>query len=199
MRPALILFACLIAGIGLGSVSAFWFGGMISGGPTIGNAINVGGWRSDWSIGSTAANPYVRARVARHGLMGLSKDEAVYFIKNVDDFGAPLQETCVYMVKGREMPARWWSITLYNETAFLPDNEDNALSFDATDADDDWAFQISAEAPEDEDMAWVSSKSAGQFDLTLRLYTPTTDLLEHPKRTLRTPAIEQVSCGEVTP
>ncbi len=198
MRPALILLACLILGLGLGSVSALWMGGMIKGGPTIGNAIDVGGWRSDWSIGSPQANPYVRARVARNGLMGLSKDEAVYFIKDVDDFGERLSENCTYRVSGRDLPARWWSITLYDEEAYLPDNEDNALSFDATDASGDWAFQISSTPPDAEDMAWVSSRAAGAFDLTLRLYTPSTDLIENPKRTLRTPTIELVSCGEET-
>ncbi len=199
MRSVITLVVCLLVGIGCGAVSALWQGGMIRGGPTIGNAVNVGGWQSDWSIGSKQANPYVRARVARHGLMGLSRDEAVYFIKNFDDRGERLTEACIYHVYGRAMPARWWSLTLYDSDAYLPRNRDRALSFDATKADGDWIFQISPTPPEDSEMAWVSSKNAGQFDLTLRLYTPTGDLLNKPREALRTPTIAHQSCAEAPP
>lgn len=199
MRAVIIIVICLLSGIGTGAFSALWMGGMIRGGPSIGKAVEVGGWRSDWSIGSKQASPYVRARVARHGLMGLSRDEAVYFIKNIDDRGDRLTEACTYLVSGRAMPARWWSITLYDDTAYLPDNRDAALSFDATETDGDWVFQVSPTPPEDEAMAWVSSQQAGQFDLTLRLYTPTPELLDAPRRTLRTPTISRQSCTEAAP
>ena len=94
MQKLLWIIVAIVFGANFGALTALWFGGMMSGGPTIGNAIDIDGWRSDWSIGSENANPYVRARVARNGLMGLRKEEAVYFLKTEDDQGDRLQLQC---------------------------------------------------------------------------------------------------------
>ncbi|MEL6413581.1 MAG: DUF1214 domain-containing protein [Pseudomonadota bacterium] len=195
------LIVAIIFGANFGALTALWFGGMISGGPSIGQAINIDNWQSDWSIGSESANPYVRARVARNGLLGLRKEEAVYFLRTVDDDGAPLSEACIYRVSGGELPAGWWSITLYDSDSRLPMNEDAHLSFDKTQAlqlsdgeDRAWAFQISSTAPDDS-TAWVSSNAGDVFDLTLRLYQPEQTLLDDPNSALPPPSIERVSCG----
>lgn len=195
-----LIIAALI-GVLVGGGSALWAGGMISGGPQIGNAVNVDGWRSDWSIGSKTANPYVRAVVARNGLLALRKEEAVYFIKSEDAAGDPLQERCVYRVSGGSFPARWWSITLYDAASKLPMNEDGKLSFDKTqaayifeDEDTEWTFQVSSTEPQDFLMPWVSSKAGGRFDLMLRLYQPTDALLAEPEATLVPPVIQPILC-----
>lgn len=200
MQVVVRLIVAVIFGANFGALTALWFGGMISGGPSIGKAIDIQNWQSDWSIGSENANPYVRARVARNGLLGLRKEEAVYFLKTVDEDGEPLSEACTYRVSGGILPAGWWSITLYDSDSRLPMNEDGHLSFDQTkarqlggDVDTTWAFQISAAAPE-EGTAWVSSNAAGTFDLTLRLYQPDQALLEDPNTALNPPSIDRLSC-----
>lgn len=201
MQVVIRLIVAVIFGANFGALTALWFGGMISGGPSIGKAIDIDNWQSDWSIGSESANPYVRARVARNGLLGLRKEEAVYFLKTVDDDGEPLSEACTYRVSGGVLPAAWWSITLYDSESRLPMNEDAHLSFDKTQAqqsnqgtETDWAFQVSPIAPET-GTAWVSSKAGGAFDLTLRLYQPHQNLLDDPSGALPPPSIERVSCG----
>ncbi|MHA7898633.1 MAG: DUF1214 domain-containing protein [Henriciella sp.] len=203
MQWVIRLIVAIIFGANLGALTALWFGGMISGGPRIGNAIDVDGWRSDWSIGSENANPYVRARVARNGLMGLRKEEAVYFLKTEDDSGEPLREACTYRVSGATFPAEWWSITLYDAENRLPINEDGRLSFDQTQAASlnngdasSWAFQVSSAAPSEPNTAWVSSRAGGNFDLTLRLYQPSDALLAEPATALEPPQIIRQSCGE---
>ena len=52
-----------------------------------GGNIRVEGWNADWTVGSSSANPWVRACVARHGLLALTKEEAVYFIRATDHQG----------------------------------------------------------------------------------------------------------------
>ena len=195
------LIVALIFGANLGALTALWFGGLISSGPSIGNAINIDGWTSDWSIGSENANPYVRARVARNGLLAMQKEEAVYFVKTVDDAGDPLIDTCTYQVSGGRYPAGWWSITLYDGDSKLPMNEDERLSFDQTAAEAhagesgaDWTFVVSPTMPSDPDTSWVSSRAAGAFDLMLRLYQPSVDVLDDPAVELTPPSIERLSC-----
>lgn len=195
------LFGLLLGAL-CGLAAALWSAGMIGPGVAMGGQVNVNGWTSDWTIGSKAANPWTRARVARHGLLALNKDEAVYFTKAVDDAGDRLLEGCDYRVQGGAMPAQWWSITLYNSKSYLPDNTDNALSFDLTDAagtadPSTWSFVVSPSSSASGE-GWVSSRGAGTFDLTLRLYKPGADLIADPEATLQAPSIVKLGCGEAT-
>lgn len=187
----------LMIGLVAGPASALYMAGLWPGAkPLDFGDIEIDGWRSDFAIGSEAADPYTRARVARHGLLGLAKSEAVYFTRATDSQGRPLREACDYRVTGGAMPAQWWSITLYDGESFLPDNTDAALSIDATqlgDAKGEWEAIVSANRPEPE-TAWVSSKAAGNYDLTLRLYVPSDALLEDPEVALIPPLVERLSC-----
>lgn len=195
-----ILTLLIGGGLGLvaGAVSALWAAGMIGSGARFGSQIGVGSWQSDWTIGSQTANPWTRARVARHGLLALTKEEAVYFTTAVDSEGRRLTEECAYEVTGTQMPGQWWSVTLYDAGSYLPRNKDNALSFDKTKAEssgdsDAWAFTVAADGPETGN--WVSSHRAGNFDMTLRIYKPSSALLADPEGTLPAPTVTRLSCG----
>lgn len=195
MRRPLIYLAAIITGCALGLGSALWLAGLWPPGRNLafGN-VDAGGWRSDFAIGSKAADPYTRARVARHGLLALAKTEAVYFTRAVDDAGAPLREVCTYRLSGGPMPAGWWSVTLYDGQSMLPANTDNALSIDAEQAGAGaWAAVIAPQRPGDA-TAWISSRGAGTFDLTLRLYLPSAALLADPEAALDPPRIERLAC-----
>jgi hypothetical protein len=195
-RVAAYLVAA-VAGLALGLGSALWLAGLWPDGRSLafGN-VDVDGWRSDFAIGSRAADPYTRARVARHGLLALAKSEAVYFTRGTDDSGVPLRDACTYRLSGGAMPARWWSVTLYDARSMLPANTDGSLSLDASRAGAGaWEAMIAPERPA-EGGHWISSRRAGTFDLTLRLYLPEAALLADPAATLQPPRIERVSCTE---
>lgn len=187
-----------VLGIAAGAFTAFASAGMIGAGVRLSGNVDVDGWESDWTIGSSSANPWTRARIARHGLLALTREEAVYFTRATDDEGKPLSEACTYKVSGGEMPALWWSITLYDDTSYLPQNTDRALSYDLTKAEaagntEAWSFTVSPTVPADG--GWVSSRAGGEFDLTLRLYKPSAELIADPEAVLPAPAIARVSCG----
>lgn len=190
----------LLLGALLGLGSAVAAAGIIGNGARFGGSVDVDGWSSDWTIGSETANPWTRARVARHGLLALTKEEAVYFTRNTDDAGERLTEACEYRITGGALPAQWWSVTLYNAESYLPDNTDDALSYDLTDAaagadPASWFFDV-APAPSASGSGWVSSRGAGEFDLTLRLYKPSADLIASPETALQAPFIEKLGCKE---
>ncbi len=197
MKIVSVLVGLILGGVG-GLGAALAAAGILGPGVSLGGQINASGWTSDWTIGSEAANPWTRARVARHGLLALTKEEAVYFTRTTDDAGERLTEACTYRVSGGAMPAQWWSVTLYNSESFLPDNTDNALSYDLTDAAgaSDWSFTISPEPAAEG--GWVSSRAAGTFDLTLRLYKPSPELIADPETVLAPPRVEKLDCGEAS-
>lgn len=196
MRRALVYILAIVGGCALGLGSAAGMAGLWPGASTLAfGDVEVDGWRSDFAIGSAAADPYTRARVARHGLLALAKSEAVYFTRATDDGGQSLREACTYRLTGGPMAAGWWSVTLYDAASMLPLNTDGALSFDAGRAGGErWEAMIAPERPEDAEH-WISSRKAGTFDLTLRLYLPAPALLADPQATLEPPRIERIDCN----
>ncbi|MEM6474621.1 MAG: DUF1214 domain-containing protein [Pseudomonadota bacterium] len=202
-RAAIYIFGAIL-GIALGIASALYMAGLWPGmKPLDFGDVEINGWRSDFALGSEAADPYTRARVARHGLLALAKSEAVYFTRTTDDEGKPLSEDCTYRLTVGKLPAGWWSVTLYNGESHLPDNTDEALSVNATQAEGDSAsgggFVATVSAQRPEQGAWISSRKAGNFDLTLRLYMPDQALLDNPQGTLKTPSVKRVACKGDTP
>lgn len=159
--------------------------------------VKAGNWRSDWSIGAVSADPYLRARIARFGLLALSKQEAVYFNLSADNQGAALREDCTYALSGGRQDALWWSITLYDSNSRLPMNTDNALSIDATKvgAVQNWTAMISPERPKTGGL-WLSSQNAQQFDFTMRIYRPSQAVLEAPETHVNPPQLRRLSCQD---
>ena len=190
----IFVLVAVLAGI----LAALWSAGMLGGGRGLAfSDVSVKGWESDWAIGSSAAGMITRARVARHGLLALSKEEAIYFTRNTDAAGQPLGEACDYRLTGGDQPSQWWSLTLYDSDSLLPLNDDEALSLDRTKTGgaDAWLATISARKPA-HDGFWISSRNGGNFDLTLRLYRPVSAVLSDPATHLNTPSIQRMACRE---
>ena len=163
-------------------------------GPVEPGGIGVGPWRTNPLIGASDAGPVTRAIVARRGLLALNRSETVYFTAWEDGSGEVLREDCRYRVSGQDMPTRWWSLTLYAENDFLPVNGDQAHALTETDLGSaDWSFVASPEAAPDS--PWLSTRNAGNFSITLRLYHPETVVLEDPD-SLDLPDIERLGCEE---
>ena len=181
----------ILAGLALGLGSAWWV--MVKAG---GRGIEVRGWSGSAATGSADADPWTRAQVAVRGLLALTKDQAIYLTARTDAAGRRLREECRYRVSGGPLPGRWWSVTVYAADNYLPRNHDDALSFDATevtpDAQGRWTAQLGP-SPEGGG-AWASTRNAGTFDVTLRIYNPT-PAAQADYRTIPVPRIDRLSCG----
>jgi hypothetical protein len=193
-----LVTVCLAIVAGMGS--ALWMTGWTPLPPLVGiSSIAINGWTSDPAIGSEAANPYMRAYIARRGLLGLRREEATYYLRTEDDSGQPLRENCAYVIEGEAPDARWWSVTLYAADNYLAQNDDRAHSIDMTRAimgeDGRWHATIQAADPGDGSF-WVSNRNAGNFDLLFRLYNASDAVLETPETALVPPDVLLLGCQE---
>lgn len=182
--------ATIAVGLIVGLLSGWW---AITGGM---GGQNYRGWYGSSVTGSADAGPWLRARVAISGLLALNKSQAIYFTRKTDDAGEPLREECRYRVSGGALPGRWWSVTVYAADNFLPINTDDALSFDATEVQSDTAGQWSALlAPtRPEGSAWASTRKAGAFDITLRIYQPSAQA-QADFGAIPLPQVTKLDCG----
>ena len=198
MRIVLRLAGAAVLAIALGLASAHlavrsgFAGGEVSNGP----------WRTSFVTGSPDADLYTRARVAVGGLLALAPSETVYFTAERDAEGRPLDVRCAYRVEGEELPARWWSLTLYGADQFLVANEAARFSFSQTTLarapGGPWQVEVSREPRAAREVAnWLPSGRAGatgRFSLTLRLYNPEPAVYREPAR-VALPRIVRGACG----
>lgn len=185
----------LAVGIGLvaGAASAV----AVSGGAIAGSGagrLDVGRWSTDLTVGGAAAGPWVRARVARVGLLALPRAETVYFDRTTDEAGQPLDPACTYAISGGPLQTRWWSVTVYGADQMLVRNDDKAHSIDATRAGGGpWQATLGSARPPGGGL-WLSTAGATAPILMVRLYNPKPSD-DAALAGLALPRVERVGCG----
>lgn len=168
---------CILLGIIIGVSSAYLTVQQVSEMFSVSN----GPWKINLLAGSERADIYSRAAIALYGLFALNKSEAVYFIAKTDSNFNPLRLECDYRVEGKNLPARWWSITVYGSDLFLIPNELNRYSLTSANVKKDgerWTIYLSKEPKEGN---WIPLNGEGQFYLLLRLYNPEEVVYQHPE------------------
>ncbi|MGD1933860.1 MAG: DUF1214 domain-containing protein [Candidatus Phaeomarinobacter sp.] len=184
-----VLFALVV-----GAGSAWW---MILGAMQA-SGVQNGPWYTSTAIGSAASDPYTRAQIAFTGLLALNKSEAVYFTATEDSEGRRLQGHCSYEVTGRNLAARWWSITAYGSDYFLIENDADRYSYNVASLGlrfapiAKWRINISAE---EQSSNWLPVKANDFFSLTLRLYNPSPQILGNLEG-VGLPEIRRLSCTD---
>jgi hypothetical protein len=157
--------------------------------------VSNGPWETGKSFGSVDATALTRAKVALSGLLALPAKEAMYFTANRDSKGRALDGRCTYEVRGGMLDGRWWSVTLYEGEGWLVQNAANRWSVPAsavaTDTEGAWAFMVS---PDPSGGTWLPTGSVPGFDLTLRLYHPSTAVMHYPE-TAQLPVIDRKGCA----
>jgi hypothetical protein len=157
--------------------------------------VSNGPWDTGKSFGSVDASTLTRAKVALSGLLALPAKEAMYFTATRDSAGRALDGRCTYDVRGGKLDGRWWSITLYEGEGWLVKNAANRWSIPAsavaTDTQGRWGFTVS---PTPQTGAWLPTGSAKAFDLTLRLYHPSPDMISNPENA-QLPVIDRKGCA----
>jgi len=187
MLRAFKVFAMLVAGVALG-LAATWATAIRG---TMGGGVTDGPWRTSLNTGSSESGPYLRARIAVHGLLALSREETVYYTALSD--GAALDGNCVYHLEAHDPPTRWWSITAYGADDFLiPNDADRyAVSMNSVARDADGSFKVTISRAKAEGN-WIPV-APGRFDLTVRLYNPEADVIADPAH-VALPAIRKADC-----
>jgi hypothetical protein len=191
MRAVAAVLIALLIGVGLGVASAYVAVERFA----MAGEVRVGQWRGNLNTGSTAADPYTRAAIAKVGLLALARTETIYFFRDSDEEGAPINPACTYLLVGSDQPARWWSVTLYDEQYYLARNDDDATSVDATrtvrNPGGDYSVRIGPARGDAQN--WLSTNGAKAVNLTIRLYNPNAEVQGNPA-SLRLPLVQKVSC-----
>jgi hypothetical protein len=163
----LSLVSALLLAAGLGIGSAWWAMGRVP------CACRNGPWQYDLLTGSIAANPYMRARVARHMPLALDSAETIYLVADTDSHGHALRCERTYRLEAWDIDARWWSVTCYDADEFLVQNDRQRYSYNMTNIqrnpDGSATIRLSRTARPGN---WLPTGEGKTFMVVLRLYLP---------------------------
>lgn len=184
----------LLVALALGVGSAIW---VTQRGINV-SIVRVGPWQSELASGSEKADPYTRAVVALNGLFALTPAQSLYFTATMDSGGKPLMVNCTYKLTGRDLPARWWSVTAYGPDNYLIPNSQERYSVAKTGLlrEADGSFNISV-SPDAGAGNWIPTgmpADSQTFILMIRLYNPEEALVKNPQDATL-PAITLESCS----
>lgn len=175
--------------VGLGAAWAMSGSGLRTG------AIVNGPWTTSLDYGTKASDPLTRAAVARAGLLALPASETIYWAATTDSTGNGLDGNCRYRLSGRQLDARWWSVTIYDVDGFLVANKARKWSVNganiAPDEDGIWRVDISPERAARG--AWLPAPKGQGFHLTLRMYNPGKAFRANPDVAIL-PSIDRLGC-----
>jgi len=167
MRAWLRYALCGAIGLALGSGAAIRH---VRAG-SLGAMRAIGPWRTGTDFGTARADGYTRAVVALRGLLALPAQEARYYNAATDSAGQPLDGKCRYRLSGHKLPAKWWSLTLYDRQGYLVANQANRFSVSSAAMADPAQWQIVV-APAEQAGPWLPTGRIDRFELTLRVYLP---------------------------
>jgi len=172
VRLLIDLAVAIVIATVLGFSSA-WFA--VEHGPWFG-ALTAGPWTAWPEAGSTDADPYSLAMLARTGEVPLGAGEGLSFTAENDSDGQPLAGRCVYQIVGQTPPARLWTLTAYDAAGRLMVNAASRTGFNSRDIlrHEDGSFVITVSSRV-EPGNWLPIAPVERFKLVFRLYdTPLT-------------------------
>ena len=190
IRKLGVAMGILVVAVVLALVSVWW---ALLRAPSSSSRITVGPWQTSLVTGSVDADIHTRARIAIGGLFALNRAEAIYFGASQDDDRKPLRARCTYLVEGRPVAARWWSVTVYADDHFLIPNAANRFSYNMGNLKlgPGGTFKVMV-SPTEQSGHWLPTGDAsGGFNLLFRLYNPAPEIAADPGA-VRLPSIKQI-------
>ncbi len=106
LKNAFLTLVALAIAIGGGGGSV-WYALKVQNGV---GAIRIGQWIAFPDIGTPAADPYSKARVAREGVLALGRAEGLSFVAERDANGDEFKRECAYTIEGGFPTARFWTL-----------------------------------------------------------------------------------------
>jgi hypothetical protein len=159
------------------------------------SALSIGSWTARPKTGTTDADPYARATIARTGQLPIALGDGLSFTAHADDNGKLLDGRCDVVLSGVTPAARFWTLTLYNVDGELVANSVNRYGFTSQEIvrRADGSFEI-AVAPRANPGNWLPTGGVERYALVLRFYDTAVGVSTKAGREVPMPAINAMSC-----
>ncbi|MGE0765046.1 MAG: DUF1214 domain-containing protein [Hyphomicrobiaceae bacterium] len=179
----LIMFLLIAVAGGLGSS---WY--MIERGSSL-TTERTGPWAAWSAAGRADADPYTRAHFIRRGMLPISAAFGLTYEAISDGEGQRLHSSCEYVLEGEEPPARFWSLSVFDENGrLIPNSADRYAYNSATLLRPAGGGLQVALARSARPGNWLPTTGAGRISLVLALEG------REQSRAWQPPTIRRVAC-----
>jgi hypothetical protein len=187
-------FVFLIIALVTGAASGLGLTWLLSSQESAFAALRIGAWQAWLKSGTAEADPYTRAAYARSGELPVGLGEGIAFRAVHDDAGRALDGRCITRIRGRVLPARFWTLSLYDEHGRLIDNTANRYAFTSAEIvfEVDGQFEIRL-APRALPGNWLPTGDVSHFSVVFRFYDTPTGVTARSEAA-EMPKIEQERC-----
>ena len=157
--------------------------------------LSIDSWTAWPKSGTTDADPYVRASIARSGRLPTAMGDGVSFTLQSDDEGKVLDGRCDVVISGVTPVARFWTMTLYNPNGALVANSTNRYGFTSQEIvrRSDGTFEIVV-SPRASAGNWLPTGGVERYELILRLYDTAVGVSTKAGREVPMPDVMTRSC-----
>lgn len=170
MRALLFILALVI-----GSASGLAMTWVMSARDNGFGALDIGVWRAWPKSGTAEADPYARAVFARSGELPIGLSEGISFVAATDNQGYAIDGHCITRISGKLLPARFWTLTIYDGRGRLIENPAARHGFTSTEVvfGDEGTVDIWL-SPRAHSGNWLPTGESERIVAVIRLYdTPT--------------------------
>jgi hypothetical protein len=142
----------------------------------------IGNWQTvDKDKDLNSADLLTIAQVAVYGPYALTKKEVIYLSTNTDSDGNTIDPKADYVISGKKLDAKYWSITAYDENGFLIKNPINIYSYNLETVKyeaDSTSYKINLSGSEKKEN-WLPVNNVSKASLIIRLYLPSDQLRDN--------------------
>ncbi len=159
------------------------------------DTIRIGAWQAAPRTGTSSIDPYAQAAIARAGMLPISSGDGIAFTARTDDAGRLLDGRCDIQIQGITPPARYWTLTLYDNEGQLVANalDRNGFTSQEVARDANGGITINI-APRARAGNWLPSSALNQIVLVMRLYDTPVGVGTRTTKDTPMPAITTRSC-----
>jgi hypothetical protein len=191
VRLLLITVITLLIATGVG-ISATWI--TTTRGTEFGT-LKIGAWTARPKTGTSDVDPYSRATITRNGELPIGTGDGVAFTATADDGKKPLDGRCDVIVSGITPPARFWTLTLYDNKGHLVANALQRYGFTSQEivrgADGSFEIRIASRSRAGN---WLPTGGIERYALMLRLYDTPVGVATRTQRDAPMPTIATTGC-----
>lgn len=136
-------------------------------------SVTIGNWTAYPLEGTPDSDPYAKARLARDANLAMGAAEGVTFFAEMDGSGETFSSKCDYVLKGANLPARFWTLLLTDAGKHPVKGDRAGLPVSLTSDNlvfgrqGEFAIEISTHARPGN---WLAVPAGGSFTLALNLY-----------------------------
>jgi hypothetical protein len=158
-------------------------------------ALRIGAWTAWPKTGTSEADPYARANIARSGQLPIGLGDGVSFSAQADDGGKLFDGRCEVVLTGNTPTARFWTLTLYDTAGQLVANSVNRYGFTSQEIvrRADGSFEIVV-APRASAGNWLPTGGVERYLLILRLYDTAVGVSTRAGKEVPMPLLKTVGC-----